>query len=103
MLSLHDLLDHTTARIPCTKPVSNSWFYAVNGSVTGRLAKVNFNRLPESEVASDSHLFVTSIVSITLIDEITGTVVWHNPVPSSVRLSLTIFSLKELFESIVDC
>lgn len=51
------------------------------------LVKVSLKqKLPEeSELVSDANLFIASLVPLKLTNELTGDIVWQNPVPSSVR------------------
>lgn len=91
ILNLQDLLDHTAARILAIDSVSKNGLshlvlYSKWGC-DGSSGQSQYKQtLPEeSELVSDANLFITSLVPIKLMNEITGDIVWQNPVPSSVR------------------
>lgn len=89
--SLQELLDHTAKRILMIDNVENKNMrkltlyckWGCDGS-SGQSEYKQF--LPEeSENISDGNLFITSLVPIKIIDREGGSLVWQNPVPSSVR------------------
>lgn len=91
ILNLQDLLDHTAASILAINSVYKTGLthlvlfskWGCDGSSGQSQYK---QKLPEeSELISDANLFITSLVPIKLINELTGDIVWQNPVPSSVR------------------
>lgn len=91
IVRLQDLLDHTAARILKIDSVyrnglKNLLLYSKWGCDGSSGQSQYKQKLPEeSELISDANLFITSLVPIKLINELTGDVVWQNPVPSSVR------------------
>ena len=91
IISLQSLLDHTIARILLIENVykeglKNMILYSKWGCDGSSGQSEYKQKLPEeSELISDANLFITSFVPIKLTDETTGTTVWQNPVPSSVR------------------
>lgn len=89
--SLQDLLDHTVGRLLMIDSVykrdlKHLILYSKWGC-DGSSGQSEYKQvLPqESDLISDANMFISSFVPIKLIDEITGTILWQNPVPSSVR------------------
>ncbi|CAH0562842.1 unnamed protein product [Brassicogethes aeneus] len=63
------------------RPGHKKLFFKQNGEWMGLLVKVNSSKVYESSVASDSHLFMTSLVPLTITAA--GTDIWKNTRPSS--------------------
>lgn len=91
VINIQDLLDHTVARILKINPVfleqhRNLILYCKWGCDGSSGQSQYKQKLPEeSETISDANLFVTSLVPIRLIDDLSQAIIWQNPVPSSVR------------------
>lgn len=90
-IKLQDLLDHTSARLLKINDVykvgsTHLMLYSKWGC-DGSSGQSEYKQplSEESDLISDSNLFISSLVPLRLIDTNTNEVLWTNPVPSSVR------------------
>lgn len=91
VINIQDLLDHTAARILKIDSVFQKQHRTLilysKWGCDGSSGQSQYKQIlaEESETISDANLFITSLVPIRLVDVQSGSVVWQNPVPSSVR------------------
>lgn len=90
-VKLQDLLDHTIARILQIDGVykvgnTHLMLYSKWGC-DGSSGQSEYKQVlaEESELISDTNLFIASLVPLKLVNMNTNETVWENPVPSSVR------------------
>lgn len=90
-VKLQSLLDHTSKRILMIDSLnivnSSQLLLYSKWGCDGSSGQSEYKQIlsGESALISDSNLFISSLVPIKLVDEISQSVIWQNPTPSSVR------------------